>query len=168
MRTVAFDLISTLLVSVVALFAGRALATRVPGAGPAVNNPALVIGGGLVAIVLTLWRSARGIRARGPTRSRSWARTGSPSETWPRCWTTASKWRPRGCAPARSTPSAEAAVVLGLAFGSPDYLAVGSAQGAKISKRTGLRGITIPLHPAATRYFGPDAPTPPPPSPPKR
>jgi TRAP transporter TAXI family solute receptor len=62
---------------------------------------------------------------------------------------------------------AEAAVILGLVFESPDYLAAGSAQGAKISKRTGLRGITIPLHPAATRYFGPAAPTPAPPAAPK-
>jgi TRAP transporter TAXI family solute receptor len=56
---------------------------------------------------------------------------------------------------------AEVAVVLDLVFESPDFLAAGSAQGSKISKRTGLRGITIPLHPAAGRYFGPAAPAPP-------
>jgi TRAP transporter TAXI family solute receptor len=51
-------------------------------------------------------------------------------------------------------PESEAGVVLKLIFENPDYLAVGSAQGAKISKRNGLRGITIPMHSAATRYFG--------------
>ena len=41
-----------------------------------------------------------------------------------------------------------------LVFEATDYLAFGSAQGVKISKRTGLRGIAIPLHPAAAAYFG--------------
>jgi TRAP transporter TAXI family solute receptor len=51
-------------------------------------------------------------------------------------------------------PDSEVAVVIPLVFENPDYLAAGSAQGAKISKRTGLRGITIPVHPGASRYFG--------------
>jgi TRAP transporter TAXI family solute receptor len=51
-------------------------------------------------------------------------------------------------------PEGEAAVVLRLVFENPDYLSAGSAQGAKIAKRTGLRGITIPVHPAAGGYFG--------------
>jgi TRAP transporter TAXI family solute receptor len=51
-------------------------------------------------------------------------------------------------------PDSEAAVALSLFFENPDYLSAGSAQGAKIAKRTGLRGITIPVHPAAGRYFG--------------
>jgi len=55
-------------------------------------------------------------------------------------------------------PESEAAVVLRLLFENPEYLAAGSAQGAKIAKRTALRGITIPMHPAASRYFGPAAP----------
>ena len=55
-------------------------------------------------------------------------------------------------------PNAEAAVLLRLVFENPDYLSAGSAQGAKISKRSGLRGITIPVHPAAGQYFGPSAP----------
>jgi TRAP transporter TAXI family solute receptor len=55
-------------------------------------------------------------------------------------------------------PESEAAVVLKLVFENPDYLAAGSAQGAKISKRNGLRGITIPMHSAASRYFGSAAP----------
>jgi TRAP transporter TAXI family solute receptor len=50
-------------------------------------------------------------------------------------------------------PEAEAALVLRLVFENPDYLSAGSAQGTKISKRTGLRGITIPMHPAAGPYF---------------
>jgi TRAP transporter TAXI family solute receptor len=55
-------------------------------------------------------------------------------------------------------PESEAALVLRLVFENPDYLPAGSAQGAKISKRSGLRGITIPVHPAVSRYFGTPAP----------
>jgi TRAP transporter TAXI family solute receptor len=50
-------------------------------------------------------------------------------------------------------PEAEAELVLRLVFENPEYLAAGSAQGAKIAKRSGLRGVTIPMHPAASRYF---------------
>jgi TRAP transporter TAXI family solute receptor len=57
-------------------------------------------------------------------------------------------------------PEAEAAVVLRLVFENPDYLSAGSGQGAKISKRSGLRGITVPVHPAASRYFGAPPPGP--------
>ena len=65
--------------------------------------------------------------------------------------------RRRGRPPrdARDVPESEAALVLRLVFENPDYLPAGSAQGAKISKRSGLRGITIPVHPAVSRYFGP-------------
>ena len=52
------------------------------------------------------------------------------------------------------TPSDEVKAVLQLAFESTDYLAFGSAQGVKISKKTGLRGVAIPMHPAAADYFG--------------
>ena len=55
-------------------------------------------------------------------------------------------------------PESEAALVLRLVFENPDYLPAGSAQGAKISKRSGLRGITIPAHPATSRYFGASVP----------
>jgi TRAP transporter TAXI family solute receptor len=55
-------------------------------------------------------------------------------------------------------PEAEAQVALRLVFENPDYLSAGSAQGSKISKRSGLRGITIPVHPASSRYFGAPAP----------
>jgi TRAP transporter TAXI family solute receptor len=51
-------------------------------------------------------------------------------------------------------PDSEATVVLKLVFEGTDYLAAGSAQGAKISKRNALRGVTIPMHPAAGRYLG--------------
>jgi TRAP transporter TAXI family solute receptor len=47
----------------------------------------------------------------------------------------------------------EVKVLLQLAFEGTDYLAYGSAQGVKISKRTGRRGVAIPLHPAAAAYF---------------
>ena len=57
-------------------------------------------------------------------------------------------------------PEGEAAVVLKLVFENTDYVSRGAAQGAKISKRTGLRGITIPVHPAAGRYFGVPPPAP--------
>jgi TRAP-type uncharacterized transport system substrate-binding protein len=60
----------------------------------------------------------------------------------------------------------EATVLLRLVFDNPDYLATGTAQGAKISKRTALRGITIPMHPAAGQYLGaPPAPAAPAPAP---
>jgi TRAP transporter TAXI family solute receptor len=51
-------------------------------------------------------------------------------------------------------PDSEAAAMLRLVFENPGYLSAGTAQGAKIAKRTGLRGITIPVHPAAGAYFG--------------
>src|SRR5262245_12341284 len=58
-------------------------------------------------------------------------------------------------------PESEATAVLRLVFENPSYLSAGSAQGAKIAKRTGLRAITIPVHPAAGVYFGvPATPTP--------
>jgi len=51
-------------------------------------------------------------------------------------------------------PQDEAKALLALVYESTDYLAFGSAQGVKISKASGLRGIAIPLHPAAAEYFG--------------
>jgi TRAP transporter TAXI family solute receptor len=57
-------------------------------------------------------------------------------------------------------PDREVGFVLRLVFEDPDYLAAGSAQGAKISKRSALRGITIPVHPSASEYFGRPAPGP--------
>ncbi|HZM34890.1 MAG TPA: TAXI family TRAP transporter solute-binding subunit [Burkholderiales bacterium] len=54
---------------------------------------------------------------------------------------------------AADTPEHEIKALLELAFEGTDYLAFGSAQGVKISKRTGRRGIAIPLHPGAAAYF---------------
>lgn len=53
----------------------------------------------------------------------------------------------------KDTPEGEVKALLQLAFEGTDYLAFGSAQGVKISRRTGLRGVAIPLHPAAAAYF---------------
>jgi TRAP transporter TAXI family solute receptor len=53
-------------------------------------------------------------------------------------------------------PDGEAELVMRLIFDNPDYS--GSAQGSKISKRSGLRGVTIAMQPAASRYVGPSAP----------
>ncbi len=55
---------------------------------------------------------------------------------------------------AADTPEDEVKALLELAFEATDYLAAGSAQGVKISKATGRRGVAIPLHPAAAAYFG--------------
>jgi len=52
----------------------------------------------------------------------------------------------------------EVKALLQVAFEGTDYLAFGTAQGVKISKGTGLRGVAIPLHPAAAAYFGASAP----------
>ena len=48
----------------------------------------------------------------------------------------------------------EVKALLQVVFEGTDYLAFGSAQGVKISKGSGLRGVAIPLHPAAAAYFG--------------
>src|SRR5262247_799894 len=53
MRTIEFDLISTLLVAMVVLFLGRFLVARVPVLAR-LNIPAPVVGGGLVALLLAL------------------------------------------------------------------------------------------------------------------
>jgi glutamate:Na+ symporter, ESS family len=52
-RTIEFDLISTLLVAMVVLFVGRLLVARV-GVLQRLNIPAPVVGGGLVALVLAM------------------------------------------------------------------------------------------------------------------
>ena len=51
-------------------------------------------------------------------------------------------------------PDDEVRALLQLAYEATDYLAFGSAQGVKISKASGTRGIAIPMHPAASAYFG--------------
>jgi TRAP transporter TAXI family solute receptor len=50
-------------------------------------------------------------------------------------------------------PDAEVENVVGFVFGKADLAASGSAEGIKVSKDSGLRGVTIPLHPGASRFF---------------
>jgi TRAP transporter TAXI family solute receptor len=56
-------------------------------------------------------------------------------------------------AAAMDTPDDEVKALLNVVFEATDYLAAGSAQGVKISKASGRRGVAIPLHPVATAYF---------------
>ena len=51
-------------------------------------------------------------------------------------------------------PEAEVQRVTELVFDRLNFAASGSAEGAKVSKRTALRGVTVPMHPGASRYFG--------------
>jgi len=55
---------------------------------------------------------------------------------------------------AAETPNDEVKALLNVAFEGTDYLAAGSAQGVKISKASGRRGVAIPMHRAAADYFG--------------
>ncbi len=50
-------------------------------------------------------------------------------------------------------PDAEVERVAELVFARVDFAPLGSAEGARVSKRTALRGVTIPMHPGASRYF---------------
>ncbi|HSF05919.1 MAG TPA: TAXI family TRAP transporter solute-binding subunit [Methylomirabilota bacterium] len=52
-------------------------------------------------------------------------------------------------------PDAEVEKMLGVVFAGADLAAAGSAEGVKASKDSALRGITIPLHPGTSRFFGP-------------
>jgi TRAP transporter TAXI family solute receptor len=52
-------------------------------------------------------------------------------------------------------PDAEVENVVSFVFAGADLAAAGSAEGVKATKDSALRGITIPLHPGATRFFGP-------------
>lgn len=51
-------------------------------------------------------------------------------------------------------PDAEVERVLDLVFDKLNFASLGSAEGSKIAKQTALRGITVPTHPGASRYFG--------------
>jgi TRAP transporter TAXI family solute receptor len=51
-------------------------------------------------------------------------------------------------------PDVEVEKVVNFVFTQPDFQSSGSAEGFKVSKRTALQGITIPMHPGASRYFG--------------
>jgi len=50
-------------------------------------------------------------------------------------------------------PDGEVERVVNFVFTQPDFQSGGSAEGFKVSKRTALQGITIPMHPGASRYF---------------
>jgi TRAP transporter TAXI family solute receptor len=50
-------------------------------------------------------------------------------------------------------PDTEVQKVVGFVFGKADLAASGSAEGIKVSKDSGLRGITIPVHPGASQFF---------------
>jgi TRAP transporter TAXI family solute receptor len=52
-------------------------------------------------------------------------------------------------------PDAEVEKLVAFIFTGPDLAAAGSAEGVKVSKNNGLQGITIPVHPGASRFFGP-------------
>jgi len=51
-------------------------------------------------------------------------------------------------------PDTEVERVLACVFTQLDFQAAGSAEGSKVSRRTALQGITIPMHQGASRYFG--------------
>lgn len=51
-------------------------------------------------------------------------------------------------------PQDEVTAILKLVYEHTDALVAGSAQSVKIAKRNGLRGVAMPLHPAAASYFG--------------
>jgi TRAP transporter TAXI family solute receptor len=50
---------------------------------------------------------------------------------------------------------AEVERLLAFVFAETDLAATGSAEAVKVSKATALRGITIPMHPGASRFFAP-------------
>jgi TRAP transporter TAXI family solute receptor len=51
-------------------------------------------------------------------------------------------------------PEAEVERLAKLVFSGVNFAPLASAEGAKVSQQTALRGITIPMHPGASRYFG--------------
>jgi TRAP transporter TAXI family solute receptor len=50
-------------------------------------------------------------------------------------------------------PDKEVENIVGFVFGQADLVGSGSAEGVKVSKDSGLRGVTIPMHPGASRFF---------------
>lgn len=52
-------------------------------------------------------------------------------------------------------PDVEVERLTKLVFSGVNFAPLGSAEGAKVSKQTALRGVTLPLHPGAVRMFGP-------------
>jgi TRAP transporter TAXI family solute receptor len=52
------------------------------------------------------------------------------------------------------TPDAEVENVTELVYGVMNFLRSGSVEGARVAASTAQRGLTIPMHPGASRYFG--------------
>jgi TRAP transporter TAXI family solute receptor len=51
-------------------------------------------------------------------------------------------------------PEAEVGDMVAFVFSKGDLASTGNAEGVKVSKDSALRGITIPLHPGTSRFFG--------------
>jgi TRAP-type uncharacterized transport system substrate-binding protein len=51
-------------------------------------------------------------------------------------------------------PDSEVERLTQLVFTGVNFAPLGSAEGASVSKQTALRGLTIPMHPGASRIFG--------------
>jgi TRAP transporter TAXI family solute receptor len=51
-------------------------------------------------------------------------------------------------------PEAEVGDMVAFVFSKADLASTGNAEGVKVSKDSALRGITIPLHPGTSRFFG--------------
>ena len=56
---------------------------------------------------------------------------------------------------AADAPETEVERLLSFVFARADLAAGGSAEAIKVSKRNALVGITIPVHPGASRFFAP-------------
>jgi TRAP transporter TAXI family solute receptor len=52
-------------------------------------------------------------------------------------------------------PDGEVEKLVGFVFAGADLAAGGSAEGVKVSRGSGLQGVTIPVHPGARRFFSP-------------
>jgi TRAP transporter TAXI family solute receptor len=51
-------------------------------------------------------------------------------------------------------PEAEVGDMVAFVFSKADLGSTGNAEGVKVSKDSALRGITIPMHPGTSRFFG--------------
>jgi TRAP transporter TAXI family solute receptor len=51
-------------------------------------------------------------------------------------------------------PEAEVGEMVAFVFSKADLASTGNAEGVKVSRDSALRGITIPLHPGTSRFFG--------------
>lgn len=53
-----------------------------------------------------------------------------------------------------SVPDTEVERLVRFIFGQQAFQSAGSAEGFKVSRHTALQGVTIPMHPGASRFFG--------------